>query len=107
MLSITPFARTFAARSIVIWSALRACMAGVAILAAALARRPPPERPFLLHPAAAILVIGMVGAIGELYSRVANEDIFISNLGYGRSRVFYLLLVPVALEILAFLVLRS
>jgi hypothetical protein len=49
----------------------------------------------------------MVGAIGELYSRVANEDIFISNLGYGRSRLFYLLVVPVALEILAFLVLRS
>ena len=96
------FTRAVVFRAVAAWGFLRLCMAGISIFAAALARRPPPEEPFLVTPGTAILVVGAVAATGALFARVRNEDLFLVSLGYGRLRTVALsAAVTVLLELAA------
>jgi hypothetical protein len=100
MFYLPQFTRAFLLRSAGIWCALRLCIAAVEIVAAEMARRPPPEHPFRLGPGAAILSVAVVTGTAWMYALVANEILLLGNLGYGRARIAALLAAPpVILEI--------
>jgi hypothetical protein len=91
------FTRAFLIRSVAAWVSLRISVAGISMLAAASAKRPPPEHPFVVTPETAVLVIAIVAVTGMVFSRLRNEDLFLSNLGYGPARMACLAALPPAL----------
>jgi hypothetical protein len=97
MFYLPRFTRALLLRSVGIWCALRLCIAAVEVVAAELARRPPPEHPFLLGPDAAILSVAAVTGTAWMYALVANEILLLGDLGYGRARIAVLLAAPPAI----------
>jgi hypothetical protein len=96
MFYLPRFTRTYLLRSAAIWCVLRVCIAAVEVIAAELARRPPPEHPFRLGPGAAMLSVAVVTGTAWMYALVAKEILLLGNLGYGRARVAALLAAPPA-----------
>ena len=88
------FTRALLFRSVAAWLLVRLCVAGISVVAAALARRPPPEDPFLRTPRTALLGLAAGVAAGLVFARSRNEDLFLASLGYGRARLVALLAAP-------------
>ena len=52
------------------------------------------QQPFVLGPAASLILVGIVFVISVLAAKGNNEDIFLANLGSSTSLFYFLCLAP-------------
>ncbi len=100
MILLPHFTRSLLVRSALAWLFLRALVtAGSLAVEGAIGLAPGPL--LRISPRAAILVVGIVAAVGWVYARRRNEDVFLRSLGYGPARLLGTVALPAALAELA------
>jgi hypothetical protein len=108
MFLLPHFTRAFVVRSVAAWGFVRICLAGSSMIAAGLARRPPPPDPFSVTPGVAVLVVLTAAAVSLLFARLRNEDLLLATLGYWPGPMISLAaLVPALLEVASALLARA